>query len=613
MSWTEKLFGFALRPVETEEEKARNKRVQSPFPPLEDDGALLVVDNTSAYTSTFLDYGRIVQNEIELITKYRAMVNHPEVDKAVDQIVNQMIDFGADGMLVDVVTQDLDECGVSEGIRKRISEEFKHIYKMLQFALNGYNITRKWYVDGRLFFHILIDPENPKTGIQELRYIDPRKIKKVRKERKKATYAPFLPMQAKHEEFFLYNPLMMTSIEQGIKIAPDAIGYVHSGNFDDTGMIVLGQLHKALKVLNQLKWMEDALVIYRLVRAPERRVFKIDVEGIPPAKSGQYVQNIMNSHRNKIMYDTSTGEVDTEKRFLTLTDDYYIPVRSGKGTAIETLPGGENLGQIQDVEYFRNKLYEALNVPPSRMKADSIFSSGRSVEITNDEVLFQKFVHRQRNQFGTLFSALLRIQLVLKGVCSLADWEKWAPFLKYDFKRDSFFSELKENEVLQQRLEILGAIDPYVMKYFSPRYVRVNLLKQDDDEIKELKKERDTALKEEGDIFAPPPAMDQFGMNGLNGPEGFGGPPNMGGGVDPATGQPYNDYDDPQAQGQMPGGGDNVGVPFNKKRKPIGEMRMPLPKTITNDGLLLAETLKKHIDLSIGEAATAGRPQPIRI
>ena len=379
----ENLFGFVLRSPKAEQIK---QELKSPFPPIEDDGALLIMDGAGAFSTSFMDYGRLVQNEIDLITKYRQMASNPEVENALDDIINEIVAFDEEGLLIDIDLNELDD--VKDDIKALVVKEHEHLFRLLKFKRYGYNIIKKWYVDGRLYYHVMIDPQNPKTGIKELRYIDPRKIRFIKREKRIATHSALVHMHDRYEEFFLYNPNAISSLEAGLKIAKDAIVFAHSGMFDDTGQIVLSNLHSALKIVNQLRWMEDALVIYRLVRAPERRVFTIDVEDIPPAKAKAYVEGIVNSHKNKIMYNSATGEVDTEKRFLTMTDDYYLPQRAGKGTSVTQLAGGENLGKLEDVDYFRRKLLKALHVPTSRLEQDSLFNTGRSSEITRDEVRY---------------------------------------------------------------------------------------------------------------------------------------------------------------------------------------------------------------------------------
>lgn len=584
----ENLIGFSLRSPAQEK---KEEKLKSPFPPLGDDGALLIQDGVGGYNSTFVDFGRVVANEIDLITKYRAMSVYPDVERAVDDIINEMISFDSDGDLVELDLEDLDN--VSDNVKAQITDEFKNIIRLTRFATAGYNVVKKWYVDGRLYYHIMIDPKNPRQGIQELRYIDPRKIRYIKKEIKTATYTPLVHMHDRFEEFFLYNPTLMNSPEVGMKVAKDAIAFAHSGMFDETGQVVLGQLHKALKILNQLRWMEDALVIYRITRAPERRVFTIDVEDVPPAKAQSYIENIINKHRNKIAYDSNTGEIDMDKRFMAMTEDYYLPQRSGKGTTVTQLQGGQNLGEVTDIDYFRRKLQTALNVPSSRMEQDSLFNTGRSSEITRDEVKFQKFIDRQRIQFSTIFGALLRVQLVLKGICSLSDWEEWNARIKYRYLKDTFFSEMKDNEVMAQRLDLVDRMEPYAERYFSSEYIRRKVLQQDDEEMAELKEQREKE-KAEGDTNPMNDPQAAMGMMGdPNDPTGMGADP-MGGPMGP-PGAP--------TPGMMGGQGFGKPKPNGPPKKPkIMERVIYQPSNkLTEDASKLSKVLVAHADLSKGE------------
>lgn len=496
-------FGFE---VQDTAEQAERRKLKSPVPPHDDDGALIANDTAllqgagSGALSSFLDYGKMVQSENELITKYRDMALHPEVESAIEDILNEMLVLDDEKPSISIVLDELEEI-VSKSVLDTIRKEFDRIMELLKFKQSGYNLARYWYIDGRLFINILIDFDKPTEGIKELRYVDPRKIKYVKKYMRSKEERTQQLLHTDFEEYFIYNPAGLTTNNHAWKLAKDTVVYVHSGLVDKNGSIILSNLHKALKYLNQLRMMEDSLVIYRLARAPERRVFQIDVEHLPPHKAQQYVEDIMRRHKNKIVYNPATGEVDASKRFMTMTDDYYIPMRGGKGTSITTLPGGQNLGQIEDIQYFRRALLKSLNIPESRIDGGGQFNLGRASEITRDEVKFQKFISRLRNQFSVLFDQLLRIQLVLKGVVTLTEWERIRDKIRYKYLHDNFFTELKEAEILQNRAALLSAVEPYRGIYFTRRQIMDEVLRMDEDEIERLIEE----MKKEAAEGVPPP------------------------------------------------------------------------------------------------------------
>jgi hypothetical protein len=429
----------------------------------------------------------------------------PECDSAVEDVVNEAIVMD-DQNPIEIV---LDHLKQPNSIKNKIREEFETILEMLDFSNKGYDIFRRWYVDGRIYHHIIINDKDPREGIRELRYIDPRKIRKVREKVKSKDPRTGATIYNKEQkEYYLYNPKGITSsATQGIKIAVDSISHIHSGLMDSRNNMILGHLHKAVKPLNQLRMLEDATVIYRLARAPERRIFYIDVGNLPKMKAEQYLRDMMVKHKNKLVYDAATGEVRDDRKFMTMLEDFWLPRRDGgRGTEITTLPGGQNLGEMEDVDYFRRKLYKSLNVPITRMEADNQFNLGRASEITRDEIKFNKFVQRLRNRFTHLFDGLLEIQLVLKGVLSRADWEQMRNTIHYDFKQDNYFSELKNAEIMTERLRLAGEIDPLVGKYYSMKWVRENILMMTEEDIKQVDQEIDAERQEmddEGGLGGP--------------------------------------------------------------------------------------------------------------
>ncbi len=474
------------------------------------------------YFGYSIDLDGTVRNDYDLITRYREMVLQPECDSAVDDVVNETICGNFDDV---PVTVELSNLKVSEKIKKLIREEFDEILRLLDFENRSYEIFRRWYVDGRLFYHKVIDPKNPKGGLIDLRYIDPRKIRKVTEyEEKKPEQLRGLDLNAQLTQraasYFLYNPKgLKNSTNQGMKIAPDSVTYCHSGIQDLNKNMVLSHLHKAIKAVNQLRMIEDSLVIYRLSRAPERRIFYIDVGNLPKNKAEQYLREVMGRYRNKLVYDANTGEIKDDKKFMSMLEDFWLPRREGgRGTEITTLPGGQNLGELEDVKYFQKKLYKSLNVPNSRLETETTFNIGRAAEITRDEVKFQKFVARLRKRFSELFVDLLKTQLILKGIVTLEDWEEMKEHVQFDYIADNYFTELKEIEIRNERLNEVAQMDPYVGKYFSAEYIRRQVLKQTDVEIKEIDKQ----IKQE---IADGVIMDPMAMQALE----------MGIGEDPMT------------------------------------------------------------------------------
>jgi len=498
-----KLFGFSI-----EDTEPLSPTAVSPVPPNNEDG----VDHymSSGFFGSYVDIEGVYRTEFELIKRYREMALHPEVDSAIEDIVNEAIVSDTNDTPVQI---DLDNLNASDGIKKKIRNEFKYILDLLDFDKKSHEIYRNWYIDGRIYYHKIIDLKNPQEGIQELRYVDAMKMRYVRQQKKKAgdkltplqRIASDNPMEYEFpeiEEYFIYNPKTVypstnpsqTGQSQGIKIAKDAITYCTSGLVDRNKGNTLSYLHKAIKSLNQLRMIEDSLVIYRLSRAPERRIFYIDVGNLPKVKAEQYLRDVMMRYRNKLVYDANTGEIRDDKKYMAMLEDFWLPRREGgRGTEITTLPGGQNLGEITDIEYFKKKLYRSLNVPPSRMDGEGGFNLGRSSEILRDELKFTKFVGRLRKRFANMFNDMLKTQLILKNIVTPEDWEIMSEHIQYDFLYDNHFSELKDAELMNERLAMVATAEPYVGKYFSQDYVRRKILRQTDMEILE----QDALIKKE--------------------------------------------------------------------------------------------------------------------
>jgi hypothetical protein len=486
-----KLFGFQITNEKTrkqeEQQDAKNINEKSFALPQNDDGAVTL--QTGAYFGTYVDLEGVVRNEIELITRYREMAMQPELETAIDDIVNEAIVMQGHQQ---PLTINLDDLKVPDTIKRKIREEFSIVLRMLNFGNMGSELFRRWYIDGRMFYHVIIDESRPKDGIKELRYIDPRRIRKVREIQKTKDPATGADIIRTAREYYLYNErgIIGAHSNLGMRIAPDSIINVNSGLMDSRRAMVLSYLHKAIKPLNQLRMVEDATVIYRLSRAPERRVFYIDVGNLPKVKAEQYLRDLMVKYRNKLVYDSSTGEIRDDRKHLSMLEDFWLPRREGgKGTEIQTLPGGQNLGEMEDVKYFERKLYKSLSIPISRLEMQQGFSIGRTSEITRDELKFSKFVFRLRNKFSTLFDEALRVQLSLKGICSTDEWDVFKENIYYDFITDNNFDELKKAELIQNRINVLQFADPYIGKYFSVEWVRKNILNQTDDEIAEINKQ----------------------------------------------------------------------------------------------------------------------------
>jgi hypothetical protein len=501
------LFGFEFRKKKQEEQQ-----LPSFAPPKDSDDGAVVVSAGGAF-GTYVDLDGTVRSEAELVTKYREMSLQPECDAAVDEIVNESIAVDEEH----VVQIDLEELKIADNIKKIIRDEFNNCLNILEFNKFGYEIYRRWYIDGRLYYHVVIDENDPKKGIKELRYVDPRKIRKVREVQKRKVQAnnPGDAVVTKTvNEYFIFNDKgfnfgnkAVGPSTTGLKIAKDSILHCVSGLTDNQGTMVLSYLHKAIKPLNQLRTLEDALVIYRLARAPERRIWYIDVGNLPKMKAEQYVRDIMVKHKNRLIYDAQTGDIRDDRKFMTMLEDYWLPRREGgRGTEVTTLPGGQTLGQMDDVLYFQKKFLNALNVPVSRLNSDALFSLGRATEITRDELKFVRFITRLRSRFSQLFSKMLEKQLILKGITTPEDWSKIVDDIKFNFAKDNYFGELKDAEILEGRINQARNIQDMVGKYYSHDWVRKNILQQSDDDIADMDKEISVENKS-GDVRWVNPAI----------------------------------------------------------------------------------------------------------
>ena len=512
-----RLFGFSI-----EDTEQKSPSIVSPVPPTNEDG----VDNyiASGFYGQYVDIEGVYRNENDLIRRYREMAVHPECDGAIEDVVNEAI---VSDLYDSPIEIELSNLNASDKLKQAIRKEFKYIKEILDFDRKSHEIFRNWYVDGRLYYLKVIDMKKPQEGIKELRYIDPLKMRYVRQEKKnnknttayvnlKANGGSDKLISPEIEEFFMYTPgakyptqtlTGSQASKTAIKIAKDSVVYCSSGLVDRNKGTVLSYLHKAIKALNQLRMIEDSLVIYRLSRAPERRIFYIDVGNLPKVKAEQYLKEVMSRYRNKLVYNAATGEVRDDRKYMSMMEDFWLPRREGgRGTEITTLPGGQNLGELSDIEYFQKKLYRALNVPESRIASDGGFNLGRSSEILRDELKFSKFVGRLRKRFAQMFNDMLKTQLILKNVVSPEDWERMEDHIQYDFLYDNQFAELKESEMLSERLNILATIEPFIGKYYSTEYVRRKVLRQTDAEMIEIDEQIEQEIKD--GIIPDPAAVD---------------------------------------------------------------------------------------------------------
>ena len=515
-----KLFGFKI----PDGEDSKSKGIVSPVPPSDEDKSDFYV--SSGFYGQYVDIEGVYKSEQDLVRRYREMCLHPECDSAIEDVVNEAIVSDLDDSPVEI---ELSNLNASDRLKDSIREEFKYIKGLMNFDKKCHEIFRTWYIDGRVFYHKVIDLDNPSEGIQDIRYIDPLKIRLVRETDKTGSNKlsafdvarngndPKNAAAPKINEYYVYNPdggrkgsgIYTTKNAKGtVKIAKDAITYCTSGLVDRNKQTVLSYLHKAIKALNQLRMVEDSLVIYRLSRAPERRIFYIDVGNLPKIKAEQYLRDVMNRYRNKLVYNADTGEIRDDRKYMAMLEDFWLPRREGgRGTEITTLPGGQNLGELTDIEYFQSKLYKSLNVPTSRLDSQGGFNLGRSSEILRDELKFSKFVGRLRKRFSQVFNDMLKTQLILKNIITPEDWNDLEDHIQYDFLYDNHFSDLKKNELLNEQLGVVASMEPYMGKYFSNHYVRTKVLKQTEDDIKEIDKEIKKEIKD-GSLMDPNAMVD---------------------------------------------------------------------------------------------------------
>lgn len=496
-----KLFGFEiLRPKETD--------LPSFVSQTNEDGSLFV--DGGGIQGSYVNLDATAKTDAELVSRYRILAQQPEVDRAIEDIVNEAIVFSEDRKIVDVVLDDID---LPDSVLNKIRDEFDVVLDLLDFYNRGYDIFNRWYIDGRLNYHAIIDNKKLTDGIKELRYIDPRKIRKVKEYEKSKTDSGTI--KKLKSEYYVFNEMgyhntmstVVSSQTHGLKIAKDSIIYTTSGLTNENNTLVLSHIHKAMKPINQLKILEDSTVIYRLARAPERRMFFVDVGTAPKMKAEQYVKDLMSRFKNKLEYDPTTGQLKDERLVMSPMEDYWLPRREGgRGTEVTTLPGGQNLGEIEDVLYFQRKVYQALNVPVSRLEAENAFSLGRSTEVTRDEVKFSRFITRLRNRFGMLFNEILERNLILKKVMQPAEWDQIKNKIRYDFKQDNHFDELKEAEIFQNRAQVANEVDQFVGRYYSNEWIRKNILQQSEDDMKEIDKQ---IQDEKGDEQYEPPEEDE--------------------------------------------------------------------------------------------------------
>ena len=505
-----KLFGFKIQDTGVD----KSKKLVSPVPPNEEDKSDYYVQ--SGFYGQYVDIEGVYKNEQDLVKRYREMALHPECDSAIEDVVNEAIVSDLNDSPVEI---ELSNLPASDKLKQIIRDEFRSIKEIMDFDRKAHEIFRNWYVDGKIFYHKVIDLKNPSAGIQEIRYIDPIKIRFIRKAEQTGQNANFsasssrsnepidIHQAPKIEEYYLYDPnssigssgsISFRNDAKSVKIAKDAITYVTSGLVDRNKQTILSYLHKSIKALNQLRMIEDSLVIYRLSRAPERRIFYIDVGNLPKIKAEQYLRDVMNRYRNKLVYNADTGEIKDDRKYMAMLEDFWLPRREGgRGTEITTLPGGQNLGELADIEYFQKKLYKSLNVPSSRIDVGGGgFNLGRSSEILRDELKFTRFVGRLRKRFSEVFNDMLKTQLILKNIVTLQDWEVLREHIQYDYVYDNHFSDLKENELRNDQLGVVAAMEPYIGKYFSAQYIRSKVLKQSDGQMKEIDAQIQKEIKE---------------------------------------------------------------------------------------------------------------------
>ena len=493
------LLGFQITRNKDLEKSAEAKQAFTVASP--DDGTTTI--SAGGHFGQYMDMEVTAKNDIDLIKRYREIAQHPECDMAIEDIINEVIVSDERDTSVSL---SLDKLAISDNIKTKIRSEFDEVMSLMNFDEKGHDIFRRWYVDGRIYFHKVIDPKSPRKGLTEIRYIDPRKIKKVREvSKKRDSKGKGIEVIETTAEWFVYNEKGVSggTSNAGLKISADSITYVTSGVIDQTKNMVMGHLHKAIKPTNQLRMIEDAVVIYRIVRAPERRIFYVDVGNLPKVKAEAYLRDVMARYRNKLVYDASTGEIRDDRKHMSMLEDFWLPRREGaKGTEVSTLAGGQNLGEITDVKYFQKKLFQSLNVPISRLDSENGFNMGKAAEITRDELKFTKFVQRLRKRFTQVFNDILKTQLVLKGIITIEDWISIKEHIQYTYLKDGYFAELKNAEILKERIGLANEITPYVGKYYSVEFVRKNILQQSDEDIIEIDNQIANEIKT-GIIAAP--------------------------------------------------------------------------------------------------------------
>jgi hypothetical protein len=534
------LFGYPITKATKLPDLEEDKKLQAFTPRQDDDGSLTVVAGNMF--GQIVDVEGMIKSDSELISRYRSMSDHPAINSAVTSIVNEAIINEPEDETVKI---DLSKTKFAKSVRIKVEEEFDNILNLLNFEQNGYEIFRRWYIDGRLYYHAMVDFKKPADGIQEMRYVDPRKIRRIKEvqmDPSKGGSNTDTTLVKPSQDYYLFNENgfgrdAATNIAGGtpsyaknsFKISKDAIVHVTSGLMEETGKSVVSYLHKAVVPLNQLNMLEQAVVIYRLSRAPERRVFTVDVTGMQPAKAEQYMAQLITNAKNKVSYDPTTGQVSDQRKFQTMFEDFWLPNRDGKGTKVDTLPGGQNLGQMEDVEYFQKKLYQSLEVPVSRLMSDDVYTLGRATEISREEIAFEKFITRLRSRFSLLLLKTLRLQLLLKRVITVEDWDNNVNLIGFQYAKDNLFAELKDNEVMMGRLNVMMTIAPYVGRYYSDTWVRRNIAKQTDEDIKDMDKEikddknNPQYLEALGDDMQP--GMGALPPGGDDGQDQQGGPP----------------------------------------------------------------------------------------
>jgi len=521
-----KLFGLKLGKNKKPLASSEDQKIKKSFVLPQTDDDAVSVEAVGGFMGQYVDLDGTTKSDTDLIYKYREMSMHPECEMAIDDILCEAIVSEDNQVPVKLVLDLLDDKYTAK-IKKKLQEEFNEILVLLEFQTKGYEIFRRWYIDSKICYHIIVDDNDKKKGILETRYVDPVNIQKVKQYQKDRNGDGTVVITGV-EEFFIYNKSGIKSgmaSADGLKISPDAICYVTSGLFDSRNKRTIGYLHKAIKPLNQLRMMEDAVVIYRISRAPERRIFYIDVGNLPKNKAEQYLRDLMNRHRNKLIYNSDTGEIRDDKRQMSMLEDYWLPRREGgKGTEITTLAGAQNLSELDDVKYFQKKMYKSLNVPLSRLDGENkSFSIGKGTEITRDEIKFGKFVNRLRNKFSELFYNLLKTQLLLKNIVTAEDWEDIRHKIFFDFLKDSYFAEIKQNEVLTEKINTLAAMDPYIGKFYSEYWIKKNVLNFNDEEIEEMeeqmeeeKAEKEKEMEENGGVDPNDPNSQPFYNDPLN-------------------------------------------------------------------------------------------------